>query len=55
MSSDELLSCFIYILLKSGHAHIPAILTFINYYSLDESQDEFEFINTTLCAAVQFV
>lgn len=55
MSSDELLSCVIYILLKSGYADLPAILTFINYYSLDESQNEFEYINTTLRAAVQFV
>ena len=39
MSSDDLLSCFIYILLKAGVAEMPALTTFIGYYTLDESQD----------------
>jgi len=55
MSSDELLSCFIYVLVKSGSYEMPALLTIINYFTLDEHQFEFEFISTTLNAAVMFV
>lgn len=35
MSSDELLSCFIYVLVKSESYQMPALLTIINYFTLE--------------------
>ena len=55
MGPDDLLSCFIYVLVKA-HAHdTPALLTLVNYYTLEEHQGEFEFVNTTLSASIQFI
>ena len=55
MGPDDLLSCFIYVLVKA-HAHdTPALLTLVNYYTLEEHQGEFEFVNTTVSASIQFI
>ena len=55
MSSDEILSCFIYVLIKARAFDMPALLTFVGYFTLEEHQDEFEFVKTTLLAAILFI
>ena len=55
MSSDELLSCFIYVLIKARAFDMPALLTFVGYFTLEAHQDEFDFVNTTLQAAILFI
>lgn len=36
MSSDEILSCFIYVIVKAGAVEIPALITFVCYFTLEE-------------------
>lgn len=55
MSSDEILSCFIYVIVKAGAYEIPALLTFVCYFTLEEHQDQFDFDKTTLQAAILFI
>mmetsp|Transcript_6213 Transcript_6213/g.8302 ORF Transcript_6213/g.8302 Transcript_6213/m.8302 type:complete len:111 (+) Transcript_6213:687-1019(+) len=55
MSSDEILSCLIYVLVKARATDMPALLTFVGYFTLEEHQDEFDFVRTTLSAAVLFI
>ena len=55
MSSDELLSCLIYVLVKSHATDTPALLTFISYFTLEELYEQFGFIATTLQAAIAFI
>ena len=58
MGSDELLSCFIYILVKASSHEMPALLTLISYFTLeqdDQTQNDFDFVSTTFNAAIQFV
>ncbi len=55
MSSDELLSCFIYVLVKSNSTDTPALLTFVSYFTLEELYEEFEYIGITLQASIAFI
>ena len=62
MGSDELLSCFIYILVKASAHELPALLTMIEYFTLEQQvddeglkQDDLDFVSTTFNAAIQFV
>ena len=36
MSPDEILSCFIYVIVKAHATDIPALLTFVCYFTLEE-------------------
>ena len=36
MSSDEILSCLIYVLVKANRSDTIAILTMVNYFTLEE-------------------
>ena len=55
MGPDELLSCFIYVIVKAEACDMPALLTLVEHFTLEEGQDKFEFISTTLNAAIQFI
>lgn len=48
MGPDELLSCFIYVLVKANCYDLPALLTLVESYTLEDYQGEFEFISTSL-------
>ena len=52
MGPDELLSCFIYVIVKAEACDMPALLTLVEHFTLEEGQDKFEFISTTLNAAI---
>ena len=55
MSSDELLSCLIYVLVKARATDAPALLTFVSYFTLERLQDSFEYVSTTAQAAILFI
>ena len=48
MGPDELLSCFIYVIVKAEACDMPALLTLVEHFTLEEGQDKFEFISTNL-------
>ena len=52
MGSDELLSCFIYILVKAGAHELPALLTMVQYFTLEQEDDDLDFVSTTFNAAI---
>ena len=52
---DVVLSCMIYVLVKANMAEIPVYLSMISYFTLDQHQEDFEYVNTTLQAATLFI
>ena len=52
---DTILSCLIYVLVKANIPEIPVYLSMISYFTLEQHQQDFEFMNTTLQAAIVFI
>ena len=52
---DVILSCLIYVLVKANSPEIPVYLSIISYFTLEQHQQDFEFMNTTLQAAIVFI
>ena len=52
---DVVLSCMIYVLVKANIPEIPVYLSMIGYFTLDQHQEDFEYVNTTLQAATMFI
>ena len=52
---DVVLSCMIYVLVKANIPEIPVYLSMVGYFTLDQHQEDFEYVSTTLQAATMFI
>ena len=52
---DVLLSRLIYVLVKANIPDMPVYLSIIGYFTLEHRQQDFEYMNTTLQAAIMFI